>query len=73
MKKKSEEKPSNNNKSEKVKELKESTKRLEARINGIMTFILRYNDYIVVIISIEVFIVNMLAVPLSSVKWNSNE
>ena len=50
MKKKSEEKPSNNNKSEKGKELKESTKRLEARIDGIMTFI-----------------------PLSSVKWNSNE
>jgi|TARA_B110000977_G_scaffold194099_1_gene270134 hypothetical protein len=73
MKKKTEEKSSNNNKSEKGKELKASTEKLEARINGIMSFILRYNDYIVVILSIELFIVNMLAVPLSSVKWNSNE
>jgi len=73
MEKKTEEKTSNNNKSEKGKELKESTERLEAKIYGIMSFILRYNDYIVVILSIELFIVNMLAVPLSSVKWNSNE
>ena len=38
-----------------------------------MSFILKYNDYIVVIISAELFIVNMLAVPIKSVKWNSNE
>ena len=72
-KKKTEEKTSNNNKTEKGKELKESTERLEATVNGVMSFILRYNDYFVVIVSIELFIINFLAVPLSSVKWNSNE
>ena len=37
-----------------------------------MTFLLRYNDYVVAVVSMELFILNYLSKPLDTVEWRSD-
>lgn len=38
-----------------------------------MSFLFRYNDYVVAVVSMELFILNCLSKPLDSVEWRSDQ
>ena len=42
-------------------------------MHSCMTFLLRYNDYLISIVSMELFILNLLSKPLDSVEWRSDQ